>query len=151
MNFRRMVPSALLCLGLISPPASWASLGGTLDSVRTDGTRMHATRHVASRNACEVHELTLASGTLVREFTTTSNTVFGVAWQGPFKPDLQQLLGAHFPRLVAAGQVPHGDHRSLRIHSSDLVIESSGRMRAFAGRAYLPDLVPAGMSLSDIR
>jgi len=151
MNFRNMVLRLLLCFGMTLPPASWASLGGTLDSVDADSTQMHATRHLASHGGYVVHELTLASGTVVREFTTPSNTVFGVAWQGPFKPDLQQLLGAHFARLNAAGKVHHGDHRSLRIHASDLVIESSGRMRAFAGRAYLPALVPAGVSLSDIR
>jgi hypothetical protein len=33
----------------------------------------------------------------------------------------------------------------------DLIVESGGRMRNFAGRAYLPNLVPAAVSAGDIR
>jgi hypothetical protein len=39
----------------------------------------------------------------------------------------------------------------LTIHDSDLIVESGGRMRNFAGRAYLPDLVPASVAVGDIR
>jgi hypothetical protein len=112
---------------------------------------MHATRRVASQIGYEVHELALPSGTVVREFVAASGKVFAVAWQGPFKPDLNQLLGPSFDRLVAAGRRPHGDHRMLSVHAADLVIESGGRMRGFAGRAYLPALVPASVYSGDIR
>jgi hypothetical protein len=93
----------------------------------------------------------LNSGTVVREFAVSSGKVFAVTWQGPVKPDLSQLLGPHFNRLVAAGPSPHSDHRSLRLQAPDIVIESGGRMRAFAGRAYLPALVPDSVNLGGIR
>jgi Protein of unknown function (DUF2844) len=128
-----------------------AALGGTVDTVQSDVQTMRATRRVATHPGYDVHELTLASGTVVREFVGPGGTVFGVAWQGPIKPDLEQLLGTGFPRLVAAARVPHGDHRSLAVRAPDLVVESGGRMRNFAGRAYLPALVPASVSVADIR
>jgi hypothetical protein len=138
-----------VCAGL--PLAGQAALGGTIDSVHSDELQMHALRSVANRSAYDVHELVLNSGTVVREFVAPSGAVFGVAWQGPFKPDLNQLLGASFPRMVAAGRSPHASHRMLNVHAADLVIDSGGRMRSFAGRAYLPALLPANVSVGDIR
>lgn len=146
-----VVPSLLACLLTPLPQAGWAALGGAPDTVQADASQMHATRRIASHAGYQVHELTLPTGTLVREFVAPSGTVFGVAWQGPFKPDLNQLLGVHFARFVAAGQSPHGGHRRLAVHADDLVIDSGGKMRGFAGRAYLPALVPAAVSTGDIR
>lgn len=147
---QRVLTTSLLLFVAGGAPA-WAALGGSIDSVDGDARSLHATRRLAAHSGYEVHELTLASGTIVREFATSSGTVFGVAWQGPVKPDLSQLLGPHFVRMVAAGQRPHGDHRSLRVAAPDLVVESGGRMRAFAGRAYLPALLPATVLAGDVR
>ena len=147
---RQVLATSLLLCASVGQPA-WAALGGSIDSVDNDAQNLHATRRIAAHTGYVVHELTLASGTVVREFATPSGAVFGVAWQGPLKPDLGQLLGPHFSRMVAAGQSPHGDHRSLRVVAPDLVVESGGKMRTFAGRAYLPALLPATVSAGDIR
>jgi hypothetical protein len=141
----------LACLTSLLPTAASAALGGTLQSVQADQAHLNATRRMASPTGYDVHELTLASGTVVREYVTASGTVFGVAWQGPVKPDLNQLLGTSFARVVAAGQTPHGGHRRLAIHAPDLVVDSGGRMRNFAGRAYLPGVLPASVSTGDIQ
>ncbi|MFC5499428.1 DUF2844 domain-containing protein [Caenimonas terrae] len=148
---RRRVLPLLLALLVLAPLSSRASLGGTSDTVQADQASMRATRRVANRTGYAVHEMVLASGTVVREFASPSGVVFGVAWQGPVKPDLSQLLGVHFDRLAAAGQRPHGGHRALRVQEPDLVIESGGRMRAFSGRAYLPDQLPAGVTAGEIQ
>jgi hypothetical protein len=144
-------PALLFCgfFGMSQP--AWAALGATYETVQTDELHLHATRRVADHAGYQVHELTLPTGTVVREFVAPSGTVFAVAWQGPFKPNLNQLLGESFARLVEAGQLPHGDHRRLTVHAADLVIDSGGKMRSFAGRAYLPAIVPATVSASDIR
>lgn len=137
----------LLLLG--SAPAR-ATLGEPLASVASAQTQLRAaSAKVALRGTHRLHESTLESGTVVREFTDASGIVFAVAWQGPFKPNLQVLLGSHFDRLVAAGKQPHRDHRRLAVRDRDLVIESAGRMRAFNGLAYLPARVPAGFSFQE--
>ena len=148
---RLRAPSVLCGVPLVVSQAAWAALGATADTVSTDQARMHATRRLDSHPGYEVHELTLGSGTAIREFVAPSGVVFGVAWQGPVKPDLGVLLGEHFGRLDAAARSPHRDHRMLTVNAADLVIESSGKMRAFAGRAYLPDLLPAGVAAGDIQ
>ncbi|HTT12229.1 MAG TPA: DUF2844 domain-containing protein [Burkholderiaceae bacterium] len=141
----------LAAAGLATSPAA-AALGGAATTLQDDAVKLQAVQHVtSSRAGYAVHELTLNSGTVVREFLAPSGAVFAVTWRGPFKPDLSQLLGDYFPRVVAAGRQRHADHRMLAVHAPDLVIESGGRMRAFAGRAYLPELVPATVSLGAIR
>jgi len=130
---------------------AFAALGGAVDTIQGDVQSMRATRHLASHAGYDVHELTLGSGTVVREFVGPQGTVFGVAWQGPIKPDLERLLGAGFQRFTAAARVPHGGHRWLAVREPDLVVESGGRMRNFTGRAYLPQLLPSSVAVGDIR
>jgi hypothetical protein len=151
MRKRGVVPLLLFCASVGVSQAASAALGGSIVTVQNDELHMHAARRVASQTGYDVHELTLPSGTVVREFVAPTGTVFAVDWHGPFKPDLNQLLAEYFPRLVAAGQQRHGDHRRLSVHAPDLVIDSGGRMRGFAGRAYLPALVPATVAIADIR
>jgi hypothetical protein len=43
-----------------------------------------------------------------------------------------------------------GLHRSLRVALPELIVESGGHLRAYAGRAYLPALVPAGVPAADL-
>jgi len=134
-----------------------AVLGGDQASVEVD--RVHMSAKYAARltpsstGSYAVHEITLPSGTIVRQYVSTaSGVVFAVAWSGPFIPDLQQIMGAHFNKMSArqAGQVQAG-HRFISQHSPDLVVESGGHPRSFMGRAYLPGALPAGLAVQDIQ
>jgi hypothetical protein len=89
----------------------------------------------------------------VREYLNRDGIVFAVAWSGPAMPDLQRLLGPYFEEYTTAltSLKSPGLHRSVRIASSGLVVESEGHLRAYAGRAYLPALVPGGVSVADLR
>jgi hypothetical protein len=42
-------------------------------------------------------------------------------------------------------------HRQLNFAGADLVVESTGRMRSFLGKAYVPSLLPAGVAVADIQ
>jgi hypothetical protein len=44
-----------------------------------------------------------------------------------------------------------GGHRQLTIRDTDLVVQSSGRMRSFNGRAYLPQRVPPDVAVEKIQ
>ena len=79
---------------------------------------------------------------MVRAYVSPADLVFGVAWQGPKVPDLTQVLGACFPAYQAALPAPVRRQGPVMVHTEALVVEMSGHMRAFAGRAYLPSLVP---------
>ena len=132
-----------------------ATLGGNIDSVEANRVHMNAANpaHLtqSSTGSYMVHETTLPTGTIVRQYVSAAGVVFAVTWNGPFKPDLHQLLGQYFDTMIArqAGQ-PMVGHRLILQHGSDLVVESGGHQRSFVGRAYLPNQLPAGVSENDI-
>jgi hypothetical protein len=142
---------ALLTAGLACPVH--AALGGNPDSVVVDQEQMKAGLTVSKAANYQVDEIKTASGTVVREFISPAGRVFGVAWQGPFVPDLSRLLGSYFQQYSAAAsqqqQVSSG-RRSLNIQTPGLVVQSSGHMRAYSGRAYDPTLVPGGVDPDEV-
>ena len=123
-----------------------ATLGGSAESVVTDQTKLHAKRAVVERQAYTVHEITSGDGTLIREYVTPAGKVFGVSWTGPTIPDLGQLLGAYNTEFQTAIHAKRGRRSSVAVRHADLVVESSGHMRAFRGRAYLNSMLPSGVT-----
>ena len=142
-------------IGAAFPLSASASLGGDANSVQADRVRMQgALVQVTNSGAYAMHEMRAASGTTVREFVSTSGAVFGVAWQGPAIPDLRQILGAYFVPFTQAAQAARAQrsgHGPVVIATPDFVVEQSGHPRAFTGRAYIPQLVPAGVLTDSIR
>jgi hypothetical protein len=139
---------------LVLPYSASASLGGDVSSVQVDQARMNGVLHVAEAVGHTVHEILLPGGTQVREYVSSGGTVFGIAWQGPFKPDLQQLLGPYFDEFQQAARVAKSKHAGrgpLLVDEPELVVHVGGHARAFVGRAYVPALLPAGLSPADIR
>jgi hypothetical protein len=138
-------------LFLFSPPAR-ASLGGNVNSVESDRAQMHASVQVTQHNAYEVHEMQVPGGTVVDEYVSPEGTVFAIAWHGEFPPPMQQILGSYFQQYSAALQARprmYG-HHPLNIQQQGLVVQTGGHMRAHFGRAYLPDLLPQGITVSEI-
>ena len=130
--------------------AAHATLGQNVSTVDSDQTSLHAVAHtVTTQSAYSVQLLTMPSGTQVREFVAPNGMVFGVAWEGPTLPDLKALLGASFDAYVAATATRRGT--PLAVSTSDLVVVSGGHLRAFAGHAYLPQAVPAGVDAGVIQ
>ncbi len=127
-----------------------AALGDTVQSVAADRMKLHAATS-QSRTAAgyTMQEMTLPSGTVIREFISASGMVFGVAWQGPAPPDLQQLLGRYFPGFASAPRGPHG-RGYARTEQGNLVVENTGHTGAMHGHAYLTDGLPAGVNPADI-
>jgi hypothetical protein len=110
-----------------------------------------ASRVTRSAANYTVQEMQLASGTTVREYAAQNGRIFGVAWKGPAKPDLQQVLGQYFSALSDPMALKRSNHTQLHVQRNDLVIHSSGHMRAFAGQAYLSSALPQGVTASDIQ
>ncbi len=92
----------------------------------------------------------LESGTVVQEFSTAGGIVFAVSWQGPVLPELNALLGKYFATYARTALQAREARRfggALQINEPGLVMHSGGRMRNFSGFAYVPALVPAGVSV----
>ncbi len=141
-----------LALGLPFP--AFAALGASLDSVQNDQVRLQARIRITVAGSYTIHEMTAPTGTVVREYVSPTGRVFGVTWQGPFIPEMQQLLGAYFEQYSRAAkrqQERYVGRIPLDIHEPGLVVQTAGHMRAYAGRAYDPGLLPAGVTDHDIR
>lgn len=139
---------ALFCLCL--PGLAKATLGDNTQSVETDRVALSATLQVLPPTQFTIHELQLPSGTKLREFVSSSGVVFAIAWRGPAMPNLKQALGQYFHRYAASANRQGGLHNRL-VNDPDFVAQSSGHMRLFAGQAYVPQLLPPGVTVDQIQ
>jgi len=109
----------------------------------------------AVNTAYKVRQEPLANGVTEREYLTSGGEVFGIAWSGPFQPDLQNFMGSDvFSEYSAALQAAtqSGAHRGPVDTTVDgVVVQVGGHMGHFVGRAYVVDLVPSGVDTSVIQ
>jgi hypothetical protein len=145
----RLVGVGVLTLAAVVPAR--ATLGAIEASVLGDQTQINATLRTVYSQKYTMHELQVPSGATVREYVGPTGVVFAVAWQGPTMPDLRQLLGPQFDQYVAAMAARRNMRGPVSIQLPGLVVQSSGRMRAFTGKAYVPEGLPQGVSADDVQ
>jgi hypothetical protein len=150
--------AGLILSSLLLPCRAAAALGGDEASVETDRQHLKAARAVRpSDTRYTVHELTTPYFTVVREYVGPDGKVFGVTWQGPFLPNIQQLLGNSYPEFAQAAQEARSaqPRRSrnapLTVATPDLVVHSAGHTRSYFGRAYIPGMMPQGVDAQEVK
>jgi len=147
-------PWFLVAIGwmALSYPAL-AALGGDVTSVEADQAHMKASLDVRQGGGYEVRALRAPGGTVVSEYVSPAGRVFAVAWHGPFYPEMQQILGSYFQQYSAALEARKKvyGHHLLNLEQPGLVVQSGGRMRAYVGRAYIPEMLPAGLKAEEIK
>lgn len=126
-----------------------AGLGQMRASVARDSAHMAAATQTSKAIANGVeHRMTLSNGTVIKEIENSAGAIVAVAWRGPGRPDLKQLLGTqYFTTYQETANTGHGRirmRRAPRVHRNDLVIETGGHPGAFWGIAYLPGQLPSG-------
>ncbi|HTR06996.1 MAG TPA: DUF2844 domain-containing protein [Paraburkholderia sp.] len=134
--------------------AAHASLGGLHQSVALDQSQMHANRQTTTGQLFTTERLTLENGAHVTEYVNRDDVVFAVTWHGPAMPDLQQLLGSYAQRAYDGAKAFRAAHSAIGpvvVSASDLVVQTGGHMRAYWGRAWLPNAVPASLNVQDIQ
>jgi hypothetical protein len=163
-----------LALGAVivfqAPDSAMATLGGPAQSIVVDqqalGGQVRMLNHpqsltgqqapldqsaALSNPAYTVEQISTPAGVRVNEYLSVDGTVFAVSWRGPRPPDLSQLLGSYFAEFQAAAVSSSAQRSHLRIRTDKLVVETSGHMRDLRGRAYLPALLPTGVSADEIQ
>ncbi len=137
------------CIALATGPAAFAALGGDAGSVANDRVAFAAQLRTTATLQYDVHEIS-SGAQIVHEYVSRQGQVFAVTWQGSVPPNMRQLLGEYFGRFQSAAVAAHrqspGQHRQFNMAQPDLVILSNGRLRNFRGVAYLPTLMPAGLT-----
>ncbi len=151
----RALPVALALGMLVYPYSASAALGEDITSVQTDQALMKGSLITIREKAYTVNEIKAPSGTVVREYVSPGGKIFAVAWQGPFIPNLRQLFGTYFEQYSRAAQIRNNNRPRVRgpllIREPGLVVLSGGHMRAFFGKAYVPELVPQGVRIEEIQ
>ncbi|HEX7983416.1 MAG TPA: DUF2844 domain-containing protein [Duganella sp.] len=154
----------MLFLTLLQGALAYAALGGAPSdfggaatvSARRFAAGAAGTNSTSSTNSgtdavYTVSQSTLDSGTVVREYSDAAGKVFAVSWRGPTLPDLRTLLGDKFAVMTgAAAKRAQAGHSQLALERADVVLVSTGHMRAFAGHAWLPGALPPGFDTATI-
>lgn len=145
---------AVIVVVLLLQHPLFAALGGSRASIDDDRIHLQASLRVLPTTGYAVHELHSATGVIIREYISSSGTVFGLAWEGPWFPDMRQLLGNYFQEYEQAMQSQSGTRgmrRPVDVELSDLVVHAGGHPGAFFGQAYVPDMLPEGVHAEDVR
>lgn len=142
----------VICTALLlgSSPA-WAVLGQSVESVQSDREFLKGRLLTTPREGYSVHQISRDDGTVVKEFVSSDGKVFGVTWQGPTMPNLVQLLGKYFPQFQEAARSAVHRRGPVAVRTTELVVESSGHIRSFHGRAYLKSLLPNNLTQADVQ
>jgi hypothetical protein len=129
-----------------------AALGGDAASVEVDRVALRGRVAISAGAGYTLHEMTLPTRTVVRQYLSPEGKIFALSWHGPAAPDLQQTLGSYYATFRAAvDNAPRThDHHHLFVEQAGLVVRSSGQMRLRHAFIYVPALVPQGVSLSDL-
>lgn len=149
MESKVWLTSLALVSLVVSVPAA-ATLGEDVSSVRADEAQMQGTPRITGAAKFAMHEIELPSGTVVKEYVSPAGMVFAVSWQGPSIPDLRQLLGRYFEQYTEAAKAQGAGPGSRVTQQPGLVVQSGGHMRAFFGRAYVPQMLPRGVLAENI-
>lgn len=150
MRFSMILMMAALAAS-VSP--AFAGLGGDTSSAQADSAKLNGQLSVTAGPGFTVQQIQLPTGTVVREYVSPDDKVFAVTWNGPFTPNLQQILGSSYEAFTAAAKsAPRGtDHHHLSVTQPGIVIHIHGHMRSHHGLVYVPSLVPSNVSLNDIQ
>jgi len=130
-----------------------AVLGESADSVTADQKAFAAPQSITTTHANYTVREVEADAVTVREYISSSSVIFAVAWNGLVNPDLTQLLGSYSNEyLEAKRQMPRTyGKRAQQVKTNRVVVETWGLMRNLHGRAYVPNLVPRGVTIDEIK
>ena len=138
---------AVSLIMIIDLPRAWAALGEAASSVETDRVALAGQLNMIQAQLYTIQEIT-TSELVVREYVF-GDTVFAVAWRGRRPPNLVSLLGAYFQEYQEAAAAAANGPRMrgmTRIQGARVVVEAGGHPGDIRGRAYVPSLLPSGVT-----
>jgi hypothetical protein len=143
----------LVAINLATVQRAQATLGELMDSVETDRRTFSAVRHTKQ----DIHGYTVqdftADGNVVREYISQTGVVFAIAWNGLTHPDITALLGTYLDEYQQALRTTarQKGKRHLQVKANRVIVEKWGHVRNMQGRAYIPALIPSGVSINEIK
>lgn len=158
MTKRRLLAAGTAGLALtLLLPAAHAVLGEPLALPSAARAQAAAAPRSALPAGVQVVERASGDGGWIREYVSPQGIVFAVSWNTRFKPRLDTLLGRYQAGYAAAASQAMARpgraavQRQATLRADDLVVQSSGFVNTFHGRAWVPSLVPAGFDAATLR
>jgi hypothetical protein len=144
--------AALAVAGIAIASRAAAGLGERADAIAADRKVLAAEPRGAVAHERFTVERMESPANEVREYVSPSGVVFAVAWDGVSHPDLSALLASYAPEYRQALERSRTKtRRARRVRGERVVVETWGHMRSLHGRAFVPDLIPPGVSVDAIR
>jgi hypothetical protein len=143
----------VLAVALAGLPArvARAALGDDAAGVAADEVRLGARHAVSRQGKVTLHELVVPTGTTIRQFVGEAGKVFAVTWSGGFRPNLRDVMGAHYDRFIAATRGRRATRGIVSIDLPGMTVVMGGYLRTFWGRVILTDLLPKDVSPAELR
>lgn len=145
----------ILAGALMLPHLASAALGGSDQRLSLEGTLQSSNSphllQAQTPSGVRTQTLITPQGVTVTQWSA-QGIVFALRWQGSNMPDLSAILGSSFSSYRAALQARsrQGLNAPLHLQTAALVAHTHGHMGAYSGSAYLPALVPQGLSLTTL-
>ena len=128
-------------------PRTWAVLGEPASSVETDRVALAGHVSLTITPLYTIQEITTPEF-VVREYVSR-DTIFAVAWTGRRPPNLVSLFGSYFQEYQEAATAASSGPRMrgmIRLEGPHVMVETGGHPGDIRGRAYLPSLLPSGVT-----
>jgi hypothetical protein len=138
---------AISLIMIINLPKAWAVLGEPASSVEIDRVALTGQIRTIPGQLYSIQEIT-GSEVVLREYVS-GDTVFAVVWRGRRPPSLVSLLGLYFQEYQEASAMAStgpGRRGMTRIEGPHVVVETGGHTGDIRGRAYIPSLLPSGVT-----
>jgi hypothetical protein len=149
MKYQRVLELAI-AFGLIlilDLPKTWAVLGEPASSVDTDRVALAGQVSITTAPLYTIQEITTPE-LVVREYVSR-DMVFAVVWTGRRPPNLVSLFGSYFQEYQEAATAASNGPRMrgmTHLQGPHVVVETGGHPGDIRGRAYLPSLLPSGVT-----
>jgi hypothetical protein len=149
MNSMTKSTGKFICILLLSLPIfAKAELGGNLTGITQEQKTFGSSLTSSPQSNYTIYIQSISPDLVIKEYVSSSGNIFGVAWKGSTLPNFQILLGNYYSNYLSAQQQ---NPRSVFLQDNNLVIESSGVMGGYIGRAFLPKQVPTGLAPAAIQ
>lgn len=158
MKTKLIKASVLTLIISATPLAAWATLGEDSSSIMNDASVLNAqvsqvadysVAAAGSSTPYQTNILETANGITIKQFVYNGK-VFAVTWHGTHVPDQNQLFGKYFATLQNATPT-YASVAARQVNTNDFVSITNGWMGHYEGKALIPSLAPANVSINNVK
>jgi len=135
------------------PVLAYAALGDHRLAIESEQKQFSLNSHESKQQINFTVHIFSKPGLTIKEYEDKNGRIFAVTWLGIAHPDLQKILGEYLSEFQDAQlkiKLPHGQRRSGKISTDNIILERASTAGQVRGRAYIIKALPENVSLHDI-